>query len=80
MDLCGGDPLNVVMLQFLRDALCDGYIEQSQMHREIGIFVDNVHKDVADREGNGKLLPALTNECLIFCFAGFNLAANKLPQ
>ena len=74
------DPPDVVMLQLLRNAFGNGGIEQCQMHSDVWIFVDNIHKHIADRESDGKLLPAFPDERLLFRFAGFHLTADKLPK
>ena len=68
------------MLQLLRNAIGNGGVEQCQMYGDVGIFVDNIHKQIADRESDGKLLFAFPNERLFFGFAGFYLAACKFPQ
>ena len=62
------------MLQLLQNAIGNGGIEQRQMHSDVRIFVDNIHKHIADRESDGKLFPAFPNECLFFGFAGFYFA------
>ena len=38
----GRDPLDVVVFKLLRFALGNGCIEQRQMHRQIGIFVNYI--------------------------------------
>ena len=46
------------MLQLLRNAIGNGGIEQCQMYGNVGIFVDNIHKHIADGQRDGKLFPA----------------------
>ena len=50
------------------------------MHGDVGIFVDNIHKYIAGGQRDGKFFTAFPNECLFFGFAGFYLAADKLPK
>jgi hypothetical protein len=50
------------------------------MYRQVGIFVDDIHKYVTDRQRHSKFLLTFTNERLLFCFANFNLATNELPE
>ena len=68
------------MLQLLRNAFGNGGVEQRQMHRDIGIFVDNINEHIANGQRDGKLFTAFPNECLFFGFAGLHLAADKLPE
>jgi hypothetical protein len=42
--------------------------------------VNDIHKHVTDRQRYGKFLSALSDECLLFCFSGFNFATNELPK
>ena len=42
------DPPDIVVFQLLRFALCDGGVEQGQMHRKIGICMNDVHKHMTD--------------------------------
>ena len=57
------------MLQLLRNALGDRCIEQRQVHGDVGIFVNDIHKHIANRKRDGKFFPALADECLFFCLA-----------
>ena len=68
------------MFQLLWNAIGNGGVEQRQMHRNIGIFVDNIHKHIADGQRDDKLFPSFPNECLFFGFAGFYFTANELPK
>ena len=68
------------MLQLLRNTVGNGGVEQCQMHGDVGICVDNIHKHIADGESDGKLFPAFTNERLFFGFAGFYFTADELPK
>ena len=43
------------MLQFLRLSLGDGGVEQCQMHRQIGIFVYDIHKRITNGQRYSKL-------------------------
>ena len=47
-NLARRNPPDIVMLQLLRNAFGNGGIEQRQMHGNVGIFVDNIHKYIAD--------------------------------
>ena len=50
------------------------------MHRQIGVFVGNVHKYVTDGQKNVELFPALADKCLRFRFPRLDFAADKLPE
>ena len=67
------------MLQKLRHALGDLGVKQRKMHRNIRIFVDNIHKYIAYRHSNSKFFLAFTDKSLFFCFTRFNFSTNKLP-
>ena len=60
------DPLVVVVLKLLRFSLRDGCVEPCQMHRPIGIFVQDIREYVTDRPRHRQLFPAL--------------AVNRLPS
>ena len=42
--------------------------------------MDHIHKCIAHIQSNGQLLPTLPNKSLFFCFSGFYLASNELPE
>ena len=73
-------PSDIVMFQLLRFSIGNGGVEQRQMYRQVGIFVDDVHKHVTNRQSHGEFFLTLANERLFLRLARLNLAANKLPQ
>ena len=79
-DLCGGDPADVVVLKLLRDSLGYGGAEESQMHRNIGVAVHHLHKNLPHVHGDVQLLAALAHQRLLFCLTGLYFAAYKLPE
>jgi len=74
------NPFDIVMFQFLWFSFGDGGVEQREMYRQVGIFVDNIHKHITDEQSHGKLFLTLTNERLFLRLARLHLATNKLPQ
>ena len=50
------------------------------MDIDIRILVHYVHKHIVNRNRDCKFFLTLTNKCLLFGFAGLDLATNKLPQ
>ena len=54
-------------------------MEQRQMDRQIGVFVDNIHEHLTHIQRNGQFFLAFPDECLFFCFAWLYLSANELP-
>ena len=66
------------MLNFLKFALGNRGVKQSQMHRQVGILVNDIHKHITDRKKNIQFFLAFSDERLFLRFAWLNLAANEL--
>ena len=79
-DLARRDPLDIVVFQLLRFALCYCSVEQRQMHRQIRILMDHIHKDITNSQRHRKLFSTLADKGLLFGFPWLNLTANKLPE
>ena len=56
------------MLQLLRFTFDYCGVKQSQMYRQVGVFMDNIHKHIINRQRHGKLFLTFTNKSLLFCF------------
>ena len=50
------------------------------MHREVGIFVGYLQKDIPHLNLHIQLFPALPDQSLLLAFPRFGLSAYKLPQ
>ena len=68
------------MLQKTRLTLGDGGVIDCEMYGRIGINVCDLHKDLANANGDAKLLHAFTDECLFSRFSLFELATNEFPK
>lgn len=44
IDFSNSDPSDIIMLQFLRDAISNRRVEQSEVNGQIRIFVDHIHE------------------------------------
>ena len=80
VDFVHCDPADVVVLQLLGYALPNRSMKESQVYRQIRVFMGHVHKLVSHLQRNGQFLPTLADESLLFCLARFHLSAHKLPQ
>ena len=80
IDFIHRNPADIIVFQFLWDALSDGSMEQGQMDRQVGVFVDHIHKLFAHIQCDGQFFPAFPDECLLLGFAWLYLSAHKLPQ
>ena len=78
-DFCNGNPLDVVMFQFLRNTSCNRRIEKAQPDSDIRVFMDYFHVKIPNRKRDSEFLLAFPNQRLLLCFTGFNLSAYKLP-
>lgn len=74
------DPMDIIMLQFLGNTLPDGSMKQRQMDCQIGVFVDNIHEHLTHIQRNDQFFLAFPDECLLFCFAWFNLCRQRTPK
>ena len=77
IDFIHCDPADIIVLQFLRDALTDGSMEQGQMNRQVGVFVDHIYKHFAHIQCDGQFFPAFPDECLLLGFTRRYLAAHN---
>ena len=78
-DLFDGDPADIVVLQFLRSAVCDGSMEQREPYGKIGVFMDEFHIDITHRHSNIQLLLALANQSGFFALTRLHLTADEFP-
>ena len=74
------NPPDIVMFKLLRLTFGNGSVKECQMHRQVGIFVYDIHEYITNIKSYSKLFPALTNQGLLFCFTRLDLAANKLSK
>ena len=68
------------MLQFLGDALPDSGMEQCQMDRQIGVFMNHIHEYLAHIQCDRQFLLTFPDERLFPGFSWLYLTAHKLPQ
>ena len=55
-------------------------MEERQVYGEVGVFMDNLHKNLSHGQGDIQLFPALPDQGLRPGLAGLHLAAHKFPQ
>ena len=75
-----GDPPEIIVLQQLGNACCNGAVIETQMNREIRVYMIQLHKKRMGRDCNAQFFPAFPDQRLRLCFPGLDLAAYKFPQ